>query len=85
MKFFLVFSPIIWMILWLPLSFCFQQNPHLPIFATISPLLGFLSFWKAEAWMGNQLYELTLPWLVFWIIFSITIFVSTISEKKKEP
>ena len=61
---------LIFVLSWVPLSFLFQNNPHLPIplFSIFAPVMGFFTIFHAGAWRGNEFSELTLPWLVFWLV-----------------
>jgi hypothetical protein len=72
-----------WCALWVPVSFLFQQNPHFP-FALIAPVAGLCALGDRNAWdpSGNEFHELTLPWLVFWLVLVLIWFVAW---KKKEP
>ena len=44
---------VAWPIVWVPVSFLFQQNPHLPISGLFSPIMGFFlvidNSWEWEA------------------------------------
>ena len=61
---------IIWIILWVPISFLFQSNPHVGIlFAITAPLGGFIWIFMPGAWSDNAFSEATLPWLIFWLMY----------------
>ncbi len=64
-----------WSIIWIPVSFLFEQNPIIST-ALLAPLLGFTSFHRVEGWQAPLFGEITFPWLVYWslLIAAVIIF-----------
>ncbi len=56
----------IWTILWIPVSFLFEQNPVISA-ALLAPILGFTSFHRIGGWQTPLFEEITFPWMVYWI------------------
>jgi hypothetical protein len=76
-KLFLILN-LAWVVLWIPISFLFQINPHF-YSNLVAPLMGFIAVVKGNCWHGNCFKEILLPWVVFWlglIIINLSIFLT---------
>lgn len=77
-----ILVPVAWCVLYVPLSFLFQQNVHAPIFALIAPVFGFTVIFDGGAFQGNTFKEITLPFLVFWSGLVVSVYVGKKKSKR---
>jgi len=57
----------LWTILWIPVSFLFEQHPVMPT-ALLAPLVGFTSLTRVEGWQQPVFPAITFPWMIYWFV-----------------
>lgn len=66
---------VIWIIMWLPISYIFPSHPHYPS-ALLAPIMGFFMIFLPSSWNLNTFKGVILPFILFWVILLLILKLS---------
>ncbi|MFO1483697.1 MAG: hypothetical protein U1F71_10105 [Verrucomicrobiaceae bacterium] len=71
-----------WLVIWMPLSFVFEQHPHFPS-GLLAPGMGFFILMDPPPLASNAWQEVIFPFCVFWCGLALAFVLPGILWKKR--